>query len=113
MTEMQQLPADDPIVIAFRKYRRDGVLWSAFLNGWCAAVQHEPLAVRESCADLTASNEASIGDIHRRSMRLIQRIINESLRVDPHDPESYPKILALVEKSRAAETTSTNSKKET
>ena len=53
--------------------------------------------------DVVNANISTIRDIHERSLRLISRIVSESLSAHPHYDESYPKILALAEKNKDIE----------
>jgi len=112
MPEMQQIPDEHPLKVAYDKYaqtddyknsfrwaaeeqHRNGSMWAAFMAGWNAGCNH---AYQDRAYDdLAASNISTIRDIHENSMRLIKRIIDESLGAHPHYEESYPEVLKMVE----------------
>lgn len=52
--------------------------------------------------DVVASNIETIKGIHEKSLRLIARIVTESLAAHPHYEDSYPQVLAMVAKGDAA-----------
>lgn len=49
--------------------------------------------------DLVNANISTIRDIHEKSLRLISKIVSESLSAHPHYEDSYPATLKIVERA--------------